>query len=70
MDFEDSESENVGFASNSEFKIKKGFTCEKCKDTGIVKEDDNSVHVCFDCLREGRLDVHSKDLQDTGLKFI
>jgi len=43
--------------------------CEKCKDTGIVKEEDGSVHVCWDCLKEGRLDVHSKDLPDVDIRI-
>lgn len=41
--------------------------CPKCNDTGIVKEEDNSVHVCWDCLQSGRLDVHSKDLKNSGI---
>lgn len=43
--------------------------CPKCGDTGIVKEEDNSVHVCFDCLNSGRLDVHTKNLKESGIKF-
>ena len=45
------------------------YNCEKCKDTGIVKEKDNSVHVCYDCLSAGRLDVHSKNLPDSKVKI-
>ena len=45
------------------------YECSKCKNTGIVKEKDGSVHVCYDCLNSGRLDVHSKDLPDSGLKL-
>ena len=45
------------------------FVCEKCKDTGIVKEKDGSAHVCYDCLNSGRLDVHSKDLPDSKLRI-
>ncbi len=41
--------------------------CQKCKGTGIVKEEDKSVHVCWDCLNNGRLDVHSKNLPDTDV---
>lgn len=43
--------------------------CSKCKGTGMVKESDGSVHVCWDCLREGRLDVHSKQPKDSGLQI-
>ena len=42
--------------------------CPKCEGTGMVK-DKSGIHVCFDCLREGRLDVHSKKLPETKLKF-
>ena len=41
--------------------------CEKCNGTGIVK-DKEGVHVCFDCLESGRLDVHSKDLKDVDVR--
>lgn len=43
--------------------------CPKCDDTGIVKEEDGSAHVCWDCLKAGRLDVHSKDVSDSGLRI-
>jgi len=42
--------------------------CRKCNNTGIVKEEDKSVHVCWDCLRSGRLDVHTKDLPDSDIR--
>ncbi|MCS7134548.1 MAG: hypothetical protein NZ889_01675 [Candidatus Pacearchaeota archaeon] len=42
--------------------------CAKCRGTGIVKEKDGSVHVCYDCLLEGRLNQHSKDLKETKIK--
>jgi|MGYP002817230330 hypothetical protein len=43
--------------------------CPKCKNTGIVKEKDGSVHVCWDCLKSGRLDVHSKNSPDSNIKL-
>ena len=45
------------------------FECPKCKGTGIVKDKDGSVHVCWDCLREGRLDVHSKDIPESKIRL-
>jgi hypothetical protein len=36
--------------------------CPDCKDKGIVKEPNGSVHTCWKCLESGRLDVHSKNL--------
>ncbi len=42
--------------------------CEKCHGTRIVKEKDGSIHTCSNCLAEGRLDMHSKDVKDSGIK--
>ena len=42
--------------------------CKKCRDTGKVRESNGTIHVCYDCLLAGRLDVHSKNLQDPGIK--
>ena len=36
---------------------------------GIIKEKNGSVHVCFDCLNEGRLDVHNKNIKTSGVKI-
>ena len=52
-----------------EFDFEKKYICQKCKDTGIVKEADGSCHTCWDCLKEGRLDAHSKKLPDTNIKL-
>ena len=43
--------------------------CPKCKGTGMVKEKDGTVHVCWDCLKAGRLDVHSKSLPDHKIRL-
>jgi len=43
--------------------------CEKCNGTGIVKDKDGSVHTCWKCLEEGRLDAHSKNVKDSGIKI-
>lgn len=48
------------------------YACEKCKDTGVIKDKDGTVHICFDCLTSGRLDQHNskiKDAQDLGIKL-
>jgi len=37
--------------------------CQKCKGTGRVKEKDGTIHICYDCLREGKLDQHDKKLK-------
>lgn len=42
--------------------------CQKCHDTGIVKEKNGSVHVCFDCLNSDRLEQHGKP-KDSGIKL-
>jgi hypothetical protein len=46
-----------------------GEGCPKCHGTSIVKEADGSIHVCWDCLQEGRLDVHSKDPKESGIQI-
>ena len=56
-----------------DIQIKK-ITCEKCKDTGNIKEKDGTVHICFDCLLSGRLDQHGdkskmRDAKDFGIKL-
>lgn len=43
--------------------------CAKCNNTGIVKEKDGSVHVCYDCLTNGNLDQHDKVIRDYGIKL-
>ncbi len=43
--------------------------CQKCKGTGIVKEKDGTIHVCFDCLQKGSLDQHSKKVPDSRIQI-
>jgi len=43
--------------------------CEKCKGTGQIREKDGTIHPCWDCIRAGRLDVHSKKLPDHNIKI-
>ncbi len=43
--------------------------CEKCHGKGVVKEKDGTVHVCWDCLQSGELDVHSKNLPDSKIRL-
>jgi hypothetical protein len=42
--------------------------CPKCKGTGVVKEKDGTVHVCFDCLLSDKLDQHGSP-KDSGIKI-
>ena len=37
--------------------------CQKCRGTGRVKEKDGTIHVCYDCLKDGGMDQHDKDLK-------
>jgi hypothetical protein len=37
--------------------------CEKCNGTGRVREKDGSIHTCFDCLLNGRMDQHDVKLK-------
>ena len=43
--------------------------CKKCNGTGIVKEADGSVHVCWDCLNNGKMNQHSQDVKDARIKI-
>lgn len=42
--------------------------CPKCRDTGIVKEENGLAHTCWDCLQNGKLDVHSEKVPDSKVK--
>ncbi len=46
----------------------KAWKCSKCKGTGIVR-DESGIHVCYDCLKKGKLDVHSKNVPDSKIKI-
>jgi len=46
--------------------------CNKCKGVGIVKEENGSIHTCFDCLMNGDLDQHDskiKSAEELGIKL-
>jgi len=43
--------------------------CPKCKGKGIITEKNGTVHTCWECLRKGTMDQHSKDLKDPGIKL-
>jgi hypothetical protein len=37
--------------------------CQKCKGKGVIKDEDGSIHTCFDCLLSGRMDQHDKKMK-------
>jgi len=43
--------------------------CPKCQGTGRVKGADGSVSICFDCLQNGKFDVHSRVIKDSNIKL-
>jgi ribosomal protein L37AE/L43A len=45
------------------------YVCPDCKNTGIVKDPKGGAHTCWKCLQEGRLDAHSKNIPDSGIKL-
>jgi len=47
---------------------RKRVICEKCRGTGIVKEKNGSVHVCFDCLENDVFEQHGNP-KDTGIRW-
>jgi hypothetical protein len=42
--------------------------CFKCKGTGIVKEKNGEVHVCFDCLNSDKFEQHGTP-KDSGIRL-
>jgi hypothetical protein len=44
-------------------------TCNKCNNTGKVRDKDGSIHVCFDCLQNGNLDQHDKVIKDSNIRL-
>ncbi|MEM2932614.1 MAG: hypothetical protein QW622_00125 [Candidatus Pacearchaeota archaeon] len=41
--------------------------CPKCKGKGIVKDEDGSIHTCWECLEKGELDQHSKEVKESKI---
>ena len=42
--------------------------CPVCKGEGRVKDKDG-VHVCWECLNSGRLDIYSEDVPEPKIKI-
>jgi len=40
--------------------------CSKCNNTGTIKEKDGTIHICYDCLANGNLDQHDKNIKDAS----
>jgi len=38
-------------------------SCPKCRGEGRVVEKNGTIHVCFDCLLDGGMDQHDKNLK-------
>lgn len=45
-----------------------GKKCEKCNGTKRIKRADGTIQPCWDCLMNGEMDQHSKNVKDSGLK--
>jgi len=43
--------------------------CAKCSGKGVVREKDGSIHTCWDCLGQGDMDQHSKEIKDTNIRI-
>jgi len=43
--------------------------CPKCNGKGTIKEADGTIHTCWECLNNGDLDVHTKDVKDSNIKI-
>lgn len=48
--------------------MENGNQCPKCNGTGRVTSKDGTIGPCFDCLLAGRMDQHSKNVKDSGVK--
>jgi DnaJ-class molecular chaperone len=42
--------------------------CPKCHGTGIVK-DETGIHTCWDCLANGKMNVHSEKVSDSKVQI-
>ena len=42
--------------------------CPKCNGTGMIKEKDGTVHICFDCLQKNVFDQHGNP-KDTSIRL-
>lgn len=38
-------------------------SCLKCKGEGRVVEKNGTIHVCYDCLADGGMDQHDRNLK-------
>ncbi len=43
--------------------------CSKCNGTGVVKEKNGDVHICWDCLLNGKMDAHSAKVPDSKIEI-
>ena len=43
--------------------------CPKCNGTGRIRGADGTISTCFDCLQNGKFDVHSKVVKDSDIKI-
>jgi DnaJ-class molecular chaperone len=47
----------------------KSDVCPKCHGLGRIIKADGSVNTCFDCLQNGKFEVHEKDLKDNKIRL-
>ena len=43
--------------------------CGDCHGTGIIKEKDGTNHTCWKCLSEGKLEQHTTNIKDYGIRI-
>jgi DnaJ-class molecular chaperone len=46
-----------------------GEECPKCHGTGVIKDENGTIHTCWDCLQKGDFDVHSSKVPDSKVKI-
>jgi hypothetical protein len=43
--------------------------CPKCHGKRRIQDKDGTVHLCFDCLANGKLDMHDKTFLDHNIRL-
>ncbi|MBS3094864.1 hypothetical protein J4474_04315 [Candidatus Pacearchaeota archaeon] len=43
--------------------------CQKCNGTLRIRKADGTIQPCWDCLQNGKMDVHSKKLPDHNIQL-
>jgi hypothetical protein len=45
--------------------MENAILCPKCQGKGRIKKADGTITICFDCLQNGNMDQHDKNIRDS-----